>query len=137
MIQIKYLKFLVFLLPLISFHALSQDHDSTFYTKKIHIKVDVMPQFPGGFDSLIRYQKKNLKCPDRAKRKKIDASVYVIFIVNRMGLVDSTNAIVRVSKECDQEALRLIRSLPRFKPGMINGVRVNTSMEWRVKFDCY
>jgi len=135
--QTKSSHFILILLLFVSLPLSGQDYDSAFYQKKIHTKVDVLPEFPGGLDSLLKYEKINLKCPEKAKRKKVYGRVFMMFIVNRIGLVDSARISVGLSTECDREALRLIRSLPRFKPGMINGVRVNTSMYLPIKFDCY
>lgn len=135
--QTKSSYFILALLLLVQLPSLGQVYDSAFYQKEIHTDVDVLPEFPGGLEGLVKYERENLKCPEKAKRKKTYGRAYIMFIVNRSGLVDSARISVGLSTECDLEALRLIRSLPKFKPGLINGVRVNASMYWAVKFDCY
>lgn len=92
--------------------------------------VEVMPVFPGGMSALMKYLGENIKYPEEAKKKNMQGRVYVAFIVNQDGSISDTRIIRGASPLLDAEALRVIGSMPKWKPGMQKGkaVRVQYSV---------
>jgi len=96
-----------------------QQGKSTPYTV-----VEVMPQFPGGTKALLKYLSSNLKYPAQALKNEIQGKVYIRFIVTENGDIAKATVMRSLNKDCDKEALRVIRNMPKWKPGKQNGVRV-------------
>lgn len=90
----------------------------------IYSVVDVMPEFPGGFQGLMEYLKENLRYPEELKAKGTQGRVVVQFVINADGSIDEVKAIRKVDPLMDAEAIRVINSMPRWKPGMQNGKAV-------------
>jgi len=88
------------------------------------IFVEEMPEFPGGTTALLRYVSENLKYPEEALYNNIQGRVTIKFVVNTNGSVDRIEVIRGVDQLIDNEAVRIISTLPRFKPGRQNGVPV-------------
>ena len=84
--------------------------------------IEQMPQFPGGEKELFKFINLNLKYPN----SDIDVNGKVIcrFIVNRDGSVSNPEVIRSLDPECDKEAIRVIKLLPKFIPGKQNGKNV-------------
>ena len=86
---------------------------------------EIMPVFPGGERLLLEYISRNLKYPVEMQKMGIQGKVIVRFVVSKEGNVTKTEVIRGVSNELDQEALRVVRSLPKWKPGIQDGVNVS------------
>ncbi len=86
--------------------------------------VDEMPVFPGGESELITFIAKNTIYPEVAKTNNIQGRVIVRFCVNENGTIDRISVLKSVSPELDQEAVRVIETLPEFKPGRNAGKSV-------------
>lgn len=100
--------------------------------------VDKMPEFPGGNSELRTFIDKNLVYPISSQKKGVQAKVYVKFIISSTGRVDNVEVIRTVSKSpkdkpenweeevpiLEEEAMRLIKSLPRWTPGQQKGKKV-------------
>lgn len=98
------------------------------------IRVEVMPEFPGGERAVMDFVSNNLKYPEAAKEMNIQGKVYVKFAVNTDGKVSDIQIVKGLSKECDNEVLRVIRLMPDWKPGTLNGIPVKTYYTLPVKF---
>ncbi len=99
------------------------------------IKVaDVMPEFIGGENALFLYLSKNTKSPDSAKKKGIRGTVFVNFIISKKGSVLFPYIQRGIGGGCDEEALRVIRNMPPWKPGKQNGKPVLVRYSLPVKF---
>ncbi|MRX47760.1 M56 family metallopeptidase [Pedobacter puniceum] len=92
--------------------------------------VDVLPMFKGGPQKFPEFLMKNLQYPIEAKEKKIEGRVIVNFIVEKDGSLSDIKILRGVSKELDEEALRVIKLSPNWEPGQQNGkvVRVNFAL---------
>ena len=88
--------------------------------------VDIIPQYPGGPALLAKFLQTNLHYPALAKEKKIHGNVYISFFVEKDGTMSNIEVKQGLGSGCDEEALRLVRSLPLWSPGMINGNAVTT-----------
>jgi len=83
--------------------------------------VEQMPEFPGGNDSMFRFLSANLRYPDSAVAQGIEGRVTVKFLISQNGLIDSAVVLRGIGYGCDEEAARVIKSMPRWNPGMLNG----------------
>jgi protein TonB len=88
---------------------------------KIFIVVEDPAEFPGGDRGLYNYINKNVKYPIIAQENGIQGKVYVKFVVNESGKVGGAEILRPVDQSLDKEALRVISSLPNFRPGRQRG----------------
>lgn len=99
--------------------------------------VEVMPEFPGGMDKMMDYLSKNIKYPEEAKEKGISGRVFLSFVVEKDGAVSNVKVVKGIGKECDDEAVRVVKAMPKWKPGLMKGklVRVNYMLPVNFKLD--
>ena len=90
--------------------------------------VEQMPEYPGGMAAAMEYIQKNMRYPETAKKNGTQGRVTVQFIVDKEGNVTEPKVIRAVDKDLDAEAIRLVGTMPKWKPGMQRGKPV------RVKF---
>jgi TonB family protein len=88
------------------------------------VVVEEMPMFPGGDSALLKYIYENTKYPESAKANNISGRVVLRFCVTETGKVDRISVLKGVSPELDVEAIRVISTLPAFKPGKQGGIAV-------------
>ena len=87
--------------------------------------VEQMPEFPnGGVTGLTEYIKKNLRYPAEAKKAGTQGRVVVQFLINKNGAISDVSVLRSVDRLLDAEAVRLVRSMPKWKPGMQKGKAV-------------
>jgi TonB family protein len=89
------------------------------------VVVEEMPMFPGGDSVLLAYISQNTKYPQAAKANGIQGRVIVRFCVTDVGGIDRVSVLRGVDPELDAEAVRVVTSLPKFKPGKQGGKPVN------------
>lgn len=80
--------------------------------------VQKIPEFPGGWSAFMQWLTKNLKYPRQAQQRKIQGMVVVSFIVNKDGTVSDVKVSTSVDPLLDREALRVMKMMPKWKPGM-------------------
>ena len=85
--------------------------------------VDEPAEFPGGMDAMRDYLKKNMMVPGIAKENGIQGKCYLRFVVNTDGSISDVRVLRGVTDcpECDKEATRVVKNMPRWKPGRMNG----------------
>ena len=88
---------------------------------KVFDVVEQMPWFPGGEQELMNFLMKNIKYPKEATDKGTQGRVVVQFIVDKDGSVVEPTVVKSVSPELDQEALRVVKMMPKWHPGKQNG----------------
>jgi periplasmic protein TonB len=86
--------------------------------------VQEMPEFPGGNDALMKFVSENLRYPDEASSMGIQGKVILKFVVKSDGSVDRIEILRGIDPALDNEALRVVKTLPKFKPGRQAGVAV-------------
>lgn len=102
--------------------------------EQVFFIVEDMPEFPGGDDALRKYIANKVKYPEDAVKNGIQGKVYVTFVVSKDGSVANAKVVRGVDSSLDQEALRVIRELPKWKPGYQKGVPVNVSYTVPINF---
>lgn len=88
---------------------------------EILLECEVAPNFPGGFDSIDIFLSKNLKYPALAKENGIEGRVVLRFVVEKDGTLTNIEILRKVGWGCDDEATRLIKQMPKWIPGKMNG----------------
>jgi protein TonB len=96
--------------------------------------VSQMPEFPGGDEELLRYLAQNIQYPKRAVDGNTEGRVLIGFIVNKEGEIDDVKVIRSIGDGCDEEAVRVIYKMPKWKPGKNNGRLVNVFYNLPVTF---
>jgi periplasmic protein TonB len=92
--------------------------------EKIFISVEEMPEFPGGNTELLKFIGESINYPHDAQINNIQGRVILKFVVNTDGSVDRIEILRSIDPSLDNEAVRVVRSLPRFKPGKQGGIPV-------------
>ncbi len=103
-------------------------------SEKIFSSVEQMPVFPGGEDSLWNFLRENIQYPETALRAMTEGTVYISFVVDRTGLPGKVKVIRGVGKDLDAEAVRVVRLMPRWKPGRQGAIPVNVYYTLPIKF---
>ena len=96
--------------------------------------VEEMPSFPGGEAKLMEYVAKNIKYPQIARETGIQGRVFVGFVVEPDGSISNVKLLRGIGGGCDEEAMRVIKSLPKWKPGKQRGKAVRVSYQIPVFF---
>jgi protein TonB len=134
---------LVFLLGILSFSCAAQTtKKGTIRVKKpaasdsVYTIVQQMPEYPGGYNAMIYYVQRSVRYPASAIEKGLQGTVFLTFIVNADGSISDACIVkgVPACPECDAEALRMVKTLPFFRPGFNNGNAVRTKFNLPVKF---
>ncbi|MEX1132735.1 MAG: energy transducer TonB, partial [Flavobacteriales bacterium] len=86
--------------------------------------VEEMPTFPGGEGKLFEYLGKNIKYPQMATDAGISGVVYVTFVVDKEGKIRDVKVLRGIGGGCDEEAVRVVKSMPTWKPGKQRGKSV-------------
>ena len=92
--------------------------------------VEQQPEFPGGLPALAAYLQKNLRYPSAASRANVSGKVYLSFVVNADGSLADVSVAKGIGFGCDDEALRVVEAMPRWRAGRQAGraVRVRFSL---------
>lgn len=93
--------------------------------------IEDMPQFKG---DIKQYINAHLQYPDSARKEGIQGRVVVQFIINENGSVSDAKVVRGIGYGCDQEALRIISTMPYWQPGMQNGKAVKVTYSIAVPF---
>ena len=97
--------------------------------------VEQMPEFPGGgMSAALEYIQKNMQYPESAKENGTQGRVTVQFVIDKAGNVTEPKVLRPVDKELDAEAIRLVKSMPKWKPGMQKGQAVAVKFTMPVLF---
>lgn len=96
--------------------------------------VEQMPQFPGGEGELAKWLQRNIQYPTMAQENNIQGRVIVQFVVTKTGAIGEVKVVKSVDRDLDNEARRLVKKLPHFIPGKMNGQPVNVWFTLPVNF---
>jgi TonB family protein len=97
--------------------------------------VEEMPIYKGGEKALFEYLSKSIKYPSEAKEKSIQGIVYISFVINENGEVTSVRPLKGIGAGCDEEAVRIIKSMPKWIPGKQSGKPVSTALNLPIRFN--
>ena len=82
--------------------------------------VEDLPQFPGGAVEFMKWLTKNLKYPPNAQNRKVQGRVMAQFVINKDGSISDLELVEKLDPWCDREALRVLRMMPKWEPGVMD-----------------
>ena len=108
--------------------------DEEVVEQEIFKIVEEMPSFPGGEAKLMEYVSKNIKYPQIARETGIQGRVFVNFVVEPDGSVSNVTVLRGIGGGCDEEAMRVVKNMPKWKPGKQRGKAVRVQYMLPVNF---
>ena len=98
--------------------------------QNVYDQVEEMPEFPGGMPALIEFLQTNIKYPKDAIKQEVGGRVMVMFVVETDGSISNVRVARKVFPSLDEEAVRVVKTMPKWKPGKEKGrpVRVNFTL---------
>ena len=101
----------------------------------VYLMPDQLPEFPGGIQAMMKFLSTNIKYPVEAQKKGISGRVIVQFVIMEDGTLDQAKVIRGVDPLLDEEALRVVKSMPKWKPGMDRGEAVKVRFTAPIMFN--
>lgn len=99
-------------------------HTNQSVTDTIYNNIEIMPEFPGGFSELRNFLTSNVNYPESAKTNNIEGRTLVSFVVEKDGSITDIEVLRGFDKDCDAEAVRVVSTMPKWKPGVKDGETV-------------
>ena len=93
------------------------------------------PEYPGGEEELMAYLSNNIKYPNRAVETETQGRVVLGFIVDKNGEIDEIKVLRGIGYGCDEEAIRVVNKMPKWKPGKNNGKAVKVYFNLPITFE--
>ena len=100
----------------------------------VELKKVVMPEYPGGPAECMKFLSKNIRYPKKARENGTQGRVVVQFVVDKDGSIDDIKIVKSVSWELNDEAKRVVKRMPKFKPGTIGGEPVRMRFTMPIMF---
>lgn len=100
----------------------------------VFMVAEQMPEYPGGMKELFKFLQDNVKYPESAMKKNVQGRVIVQFVVEKDGTPTEFNVVRAVDPDLDAEALRVLKTMPKWKPGMQRGEAVRVKYTVPVAF---
>lgn len=102
--------------------------------KDVYTVVEKMPHYVGGDQALLKFIKSNLKYPKKALEEKTEGIVFVKFIINKKGKITDPKILVSVSPQIDEEALRIVKKMPKWEAGENQNTKVAVQFNLPIRF---
>ena len=102
--------------------------------QEIFIVVEDAPQYPGGDEARIRFLNDNIRYPQMARESGIQGIVYITFVVERDGSITDVRILRPIGGGCDEEAIRVIKAMPKWTPGKQRGRPVRVQFNMPIRF---
>lgn len=109
-------------------------NDEQSEKEEVFTIVEQMPEFPGGREGMFNYLRKNLVYPEISKKKGVEGKVIINFTVDKKGKVIDVKVKQPVSEEIDAAAIKLVKSMPKWKAGTQEGIPVLVSFNLPLNF---
>jgi TonB family protein len=103
--------------------------------KEVYTVVEKQPFFPGGHEGYVKFLVDNIKYPEEAIKKSVTGTVYVTFVVEETGAVTNVKILRGIGSGCDEEALRVVKMMPNWNPGLEKGRPVAVQFNLPIKFN--
>lgn len=101
---------------------------------EIFTYVEEMPSFPGGPEEMFRFFSSNIQYPEIAKRAGVEGKIFVSFVVTRNGAIRDVAVVKGIGAGCDEEAVRVVKTMPNWNPGKQNGNPVSVRVSIPIIF---
>ena len=129
------------IIPVSSPEEMEKEHDTFEISEKdkkviedTFDNVEITPEFPGGVQGLLNYMRATIKYPDQARKDTIQGRVLVTFVINKDGSIVEPEVVKSAHPLLDDEALRMVKEMPAWKPGEQNGKPVRVKYTIPVNF---
>ena len=99
-----------------------------------YIVVEKDPEFPGGEIARLKYLRDNVKYPQAAREAGIQGIVYLSFIIEASGTVSNVEVLRGIGGGCDEEAVRVVKNMPKWSPGEQRDQKVRVQYSLQIKF---
>ncbi len=96
--------------------------------------VEEQPEFPGGTEAMYKFLRDNMRYPTMAREAGIQGTVFVTFVVERDGAITNVEVIRGIGGGCDEEAIRVVRNMPKWNPGKQRNQPVRVQFNLPVRF---
>ena len=100
----------------------------------VYIRVEQQPQYTGGDDARIKFLRENIKYPEEARKAGIQGTVFVTFVVQADGAITNVKILRGIGGGCDEEAMRVVKMMPNWIPGTMQGKNVAVQFNLPIKF---
>lgn len=117
-----------------STHGQSPDGTGSSDATGIYTTLDAYPGFPGGVQAFLSFLRANVRYPAASLKSGIQGEVMILFMVETDGSISNVSVNKGIGKECDDEAVRVIKSMPRWEPGRRNGKSVKVLVRSKIIF---
>lgn len=101
---------------------------------EIFTVVEEQPGYPGGEEARMKYLKESIRYPEEAKELGIQGRVFVTFVVEVDGSITDVRVLRGIGGGCDEEAVRVVRGMPKWVPGKQRGVPVRVQFNLPIRF---
>lgn len=101
----------------------------------VFMVVEKMPEYPGGNDARVKFLVENVKYPEEARKNGVSGTVYVSFIVEKDGEISNVKVVRGVDELLDNEAVRVVKMMPAYDPGMQRGKPVRVQFTLPIQFN--
>lgn len=108
--------------------------ESSVVDNKVYSVVEQMPNFPGGEEALMKFINEHIKYPQSALKQGTQGTIMLRFVVTGTGDIGEVQILKGLDPDCDNEAKRVVKSLPKFNPGMQQGRPVSVWYTTPVRF---
>lgn len=102
--------------------------------EEVFMVAEQMPEFPGGMEEMLKFLQENVKYPENAMKNNVQGRVIVQFVVEKDGTPTEFKVLRSVDPDLDAEALRVMKAMPKWKPGMQRGEVVRVKYTVPVSF---
>ena len=102
--------------------------------EEIFVVVETDPEFPGGKKAMLKFLADNIVYPQQAKDNKIEGKVFVTFVVEKDGTISNIKILRDIGGGCGAEVVRVVKLMPKWKPGMQRGNPVRVQYNLPVQF---
>ena len=96
--------------------------------------VEVMPEYPGGMDAMMKFVAENLKYPEQMQKDKVEGRVLLSFVVEKDGSVTNIEEVKSPHPVLTEEAIRVVKLMPKWKPGKQDGKEVRVQFNLPITF---
>lgn len=96
--------------------------------------VEEQPEFPGGTEAMYKWLQENMRYPTMAREAGIQGTVFVTFVVERDGMITNVEVVRGIGGGCDDEAIRVVRNMPKWNPGKQRNQPVRVQFNLPVRF---
>ena len=100
----------------------------------IFTPVDVDAEFPGGIEGLIMFVCMNVEYPEQARTAEVEGTVYASFCIDKDGSVSNITILKDIGYGCGDEVVKMLKSMPQWKPAKIRGKNVRSEFNLPVTF---